>query len=83
MIHVGRLIQERHVSGKDSTCFAYALDAIGRIKKLTRINGKDSLTTTNSYNIRDWLTAIEQPEFQTGTALHGWHRYSLLQWKRR
>ena len=66
--HVGRLIQERHVIGKDSTCFAYALDAIGRIKKLTRINGKDSLTTTNSYNIRDWLTAIDSPNFKQ--ALH-------------
>lgn len=62
--HAGRLTLEAHTIGTDTTRFVYSFDAIGRIKSLTRINGKDSLTTNNSYNIRDWLTAIDSPNFK-------------------
>lgn len=62
--HAGRLTRENHVCGNDTTTFLYSFDGIGRMKSLTRINGKDSLTTTNSYNIRDWLTAIDSPVFK-------------------
>lgn len=62
--HSGRLPRENHVCGNDTTDFLYSFDEIGRIKTLTRINGNDSLTTTNNYNIRDWLTAIDSPVFK-------------------
>ncbi|WP_458409424.1 RHS repeat domain-containing protein [Bacteroides congonensis] len=62
--HTGRLTRENHVCGNDTTAFLYSFDEIGRMKSLTRINGKDSLTTINSYNIRDWLTGIDSPVFK-------------------
>lgn len=62
--HSERLTSENHVCGNDTTCFLYSFDEIGRIKSLTRINGNDSLTTTNSYNIRNWLTSIDSPVFK-------------------
>ena len=62
--HAGRLTCENHVCENDTTAFLYSFDEIGRMKSLTRINGKDSLTTINSYNIRDWLTGIDSPVFK-------------------
>ena len=62
--HSGRLTCENHICGNDTTVFLYSFDEIGRMKSLTRINGKDSLTTTNSYNIRDWLTGIDSSDFK-------------------
>lgn len=62
--HAKRLIKEVHILGKDVTSFSYSFDETGRIKSLTRINGTDSLTTTNSYNIRSWLTDIDSSVFK-------------------
>lgn len=53
--HMGRLTKEVHTVGTDMTSFAYDYDAVGRVAALTRIHGKDLLTTTNKYNIRSWL----------------------------
>lgn len=67
--HQGRLTEETHIIGTQlPVCFKYGYDELGRMESLTRINGTDSLTTTNSYNIRDWLTSIESPIFKQ--ALH-------------
>ena len=62
--HSGRLASENQVCGNDTTNFLYSFDEIGRMKSLTRINDKDSLTTANNYNIRDWLTEIDSPVFK-------------------
>lgn len=59
--HVGRLTNEMHIVGNDTTRFVYSYSEIGRLKSLTRINGLDSLITTNDYNIRGWLTKIDSP----------------------
>lgn len=45
--HAGRLTCENHVCENDTTAFLYSFDEIGRMKSLTRINGKDSLTSLN------------------------------------
>ena len=42
---------------------SYLYDDLGNIKSLTRIDGTSTLTTTNTYNIRNWLTSIESPLF--------------------
>jgi len=62
--HAKRLTKEVHILGKDTTSFSYSYDETGRMKSLTRLNGTDSLTTTNSYNIRSWLTDIDSPVFK-------------------
>lgn len=62
--HEGRLTEEIHVINNDTTRFAYSFDEIGRVKQLTRIHETDSLATTNSYNIRSWLTQIDSPVFK-------------------
>ena len=61
--HAGRLTREMHVLGNDTTAFVYSFDEIGRLRGLSRIHGTDSLTTTNEYNIRNWLTRIDSPLF--------------------
>lgn len=61
--HMGRMVQEVHTLGKDSTKFIYDHDLQGRIIRQTRIHGLDSLVTTNRYNIRSWIEAIESPLF--------------------
>ena len=56
----GRLIHERHcVVGKDTVDLLYGYDKLGRLKRLERIHGKDSVITENAYNIRSWLTGID------------------------
>lgn len=62
--HIGRLTKEVHTIGNDTTSFIYSFDEIGRLESLTRINGTDSLTTANDYNIRGWLTQIYSPFFK-------------------
>lgn len=61
--HLGRLLEEKHVLKNDTTRFVYDYDALGRVKSLVRIHDKDSLSTENEYNIRNWLTAIRNPHF--------------------
>ncbi|KAB6207019.1 polymorphic toxin type 10 domain-containing protein, partial [Bacteroides xylanisolvens] len=56
----GRLIHERHcVVSKDTVDLLYGYDKLGRLKRLERIHGKDSVITENAYNIRSWLTGID------------------------
>ena len=56
----GRLIHERHcVVGKDTVDLLYGYDKLGRLKRLERIHGKDSVISENAYNIRSWLTGID------------------------
>lgn len=62
--HFQRLTEEIHVVGKDTTRFVYSFDETGRIKSLTHISHNDSLTTAYSYNIRNWLTNINNPLFK-------------------
>ena len=58
--HAGRLSETvQIVNEKDSTKMSYLYDDLGNIKSLTRIDGTSTLTTTNTYNIRNWLTSIE------------------------
>ncbi len=40
---------------------SYLYDDLGNIKTQPRIDGTSTLTTTNTYNIRNWLTSIEKP----------------------
>lgn len=62
--HAGRLSETvQIVNEKDSTKMSYLYDDLGNIKSLTRIDGTSTLTTTNTYNIRNWLTSIESPLF--------------------
>ena len=61
--HMGRMVQEVHTLGKDSAKFISDYDLQGRIIRQTRIHGLDSLVTTNRYNIRSWIEAIESPLF--------------------
>lgn len=61
--HMGRMVQEVHTLGKDSAKFISDYDLQGRIIRQTRIHGLDSLVTTNRYNIRSWIEAIENPLF--------------------
>ena len=63
--HQGRLTNETHMAGARLPIhFKYGYDELGRVKSLTRISGTDSLITTNSYNIRNWLTGIDSPIFK-------------------
>lgn len=62
--HTGRLTEETHCIGIDTTRIVYAYDETGRTKSQTRIHKTDSITITNSYNIRGWLTSIECPVFK-------------------
>lgn len=62
--HAGRLTREVSIIGNDTTDFVYCFDEIGRLDSLIRINGTDSLITTNDYNIRGWLTEIDSPFFR-------------------
>ena len=56
----GRLIHERHcVVSKDTVDLLYGYDKLGRLKRLERIHGKDSVITENAYNIRSWLPGID------------------------
>ena len=62
--HAGRLLTEaRLVNGLASDTLTYNYDELGRIASFKRGNGTHSLTLTNRYNLRGWLTSIESPLF--------------------
>lgn len=61
--HMGRMIREIHVLGKDSTEFIYNYDLQDRVIRQTRIHGQDSLAIDNQYNIRSWIQSIQSPQF--------------------
>lgn len=62
--HAGRLSETvQIINEKNTTHLAYHYDDLGNIKSLTRTDGTSTLTTTNTYNIRNWLTSIESPLF--------------------
>lgn len=62
--HAGRPLSETHlindlVSGK----LMYNYDELGRMTGIKRGNGSQSMTSTHHYNLRGWLTSIENPLF--------------------
>lgn len=60
----GRLSESvQIIDGKDSTRLTYLYDDLGNVKSLTRTDGTSTLTTANTYNIRNWLTSIKSPLF--------------------
>ena len=62
--HAGRLLTEaRLVNDLASDTLTYNYDELGRIASFKRGNGAHSLTLTNRYNLRGWLTSIESPLF--------------------
>jgi len=61
--HMGRLIKESHLFGDSTTDFLFNYDDLGRLHRVCRKCGSDTLSTTNSYNIRGWLTSIHHPVF--------------------
>ena len=62
--HAGRLLTEaRLVNDLASDTLTYNYDELGRIASFKRGNGTHSLTLTNRYNLRGWLTSIESPLF--------------------
>lgn len=62
--HAGRLLTEaRLVNDLASDTLTYHYDELGRIASFKRGNGTHSLTLTNRYNLRGWLTSIESPLF--------------------
>ena len=62
--HAGHLSETVQIINEtDSTHLIYHYDDLGNIKSLTRTDGTSTLTTTNTYNIRNWLTSIESPLF--------------------
>lgn len=86
--HMGRLTNEVHIVGNDSTKFAYSYDDAGRLIQLARQHGEDVLTSTNEYNVRSWLKAIKSPLFSqtlfytdgTGTPCYNGN-ISSMSWK--
>ena len=61
--HMGRLIDEQHIFDGSTTDFLFDYDDLGRLHRLCRKRGNDTLSTTNSYNIRSWLTEIHNSSF--------------------
>ena len=62
--HAGRLLTEaRLVNDILSDTLRYNYDELGHIANVKRVNGNHSLTSTNRYNLRGWLTSIESPLF--------------------
>lgn len=62
--HAGRLLTEtRLVNDLVSDTLTYNYDELGRIASIKRVNENHSLTSTNRYNLRGWLTSIESPQF--------------------
>ncbi|MBT9860693.1 RHS repeat-associated core domain-containing protein, partial [Bacteroides xylanisolvens] len=62
--HAGRLLTEaRLVNDLVSDTLRYNYDELGHIANVKRVNGNHSLTSTNRYNLRGWLTSIESPLF--------------------
>lgn len=60
----GRLLTWTHKIGSNTshTLVSNIYDAIGRVKDNIR-NGNNYLKTTNTYNVRSWLTKINNPRF--------------------
>ena len=61
--HMGRLTNEQHIFDGSTTDFLFDYDDLGRLHRLCRKCGNDTLSTTNSYNIRNWLTNIHNSAF--------------------
>lgn len=62
--HAGHLLTETHLINDVVTgTFMYNYDELGRIASIKRGNGTPSLTSTHHYNLRGWLTSIENPLF--------------------
>lgn len=87
--HAGRLLRNIHqINHSVSASFSYAYDELGRLVGITRDNGGNPLTTTNQYNIRNWLTSVQSPLFSqnlyytdgTGTPCYNGN-ISSMTWK--
>ena len=62
--HANRLKEElQTTTGMDTIRFSYVYDDLGRLKETTRSNKTHSFTTRQTYNIRNWLTSISDPQF--------------------
>lgn len=62
--HAGRLVKSTEgLNDKVKVISSYEYDELGRLKAVTRGNGKKSQTVTNHYNLRGWLTSTESPLF--------------------
>ena len=57
------MTEARLVNDLVSDTLRYNYDELGHIANVKRVNGNHSLTSTNRYNLRGWLTSIESPLF--------------------